>query len=351
MNKKTRIQWVDFARAVAIMCVVLCHATENVYQLNADFISSISIQSKIFVFAAFTCGRLGVPIFLFITGYLLLERTYGKNGCYSFWKKNLLGLVISVEIWILLYNIFLFWFNKSFSLTLLIKNMLFLQNVGLSHMWYIPMIIGLYVFLPFVADMLHQNDIRSLKFPMGIMWIYLFVVPVVNTILLSCGYQNIGNILSLDFGGGVYGFYLLCGYLVRKGVLKRIGHIYLIILSVITFVSTVMIQIFSYNHQYAHTVWYNNALLFLCAISLFELLSRSPFRNLSRIICDLSKCSFGIYLIHNPILMILKKNIVLNSILPIKVMLLFLYTFLISWLLVHVIGNISRGGKIIFYMR
>ncbi len=75
-SPRNRIEWLDFARMIAIILVVLCHAVENVYALKLDYISSISVQSKIFVFTAFTLGRIGVPFFLMISGYLLLDRAY-----------------------------------------------------------------------------------------------------------------------------------------------------------------------------------------------------------------------------------------------------------------------------------
>lgn len=76
-TKQTDILWINVARSVAILLVVLCHATENSYGLNLDFMSQINTTSKILSLSLFTLGRLGVPIFLFISGYLLLNRRYG----------------------------------------------------------------------------------------------------------------------------------------------------------------------------------------------------------------------------------------------------------------------------------
>ena len=87
-RKKTRIRWIDLARAVAILLVVLCHATESVYQLNLENMTSLSFQSRVFGFACFTAGRLGVPLFLMITGSLLLSRDYDNDRIKSFWIKN-----------------------------------------------------------------------------------------------------------------------------------------------------------------------------------------------------------------------------------------------------------------------
>ena len=49
-SPRNRIERLDFARMIAIILVVLCHAVENVYALKLDYISSISVQSKIFAF-------------------------------------------------------------------------------------------------------------------------------------------------------------------------------------------------------------------------------------------------------------------------------------------------------------
>lgn len=353
MCKKLRIQWLDAARGGAILCVILCHSTENVYPLNVEFISSVSVFSKIFVFSAFTCGRIGVPLFLYISGYLLLDRNYGRNGCSLFWKRNLLNLLITVEIWIVVYNIFLCLFRgEKFYVTTLIKNMLFLKSVGLNHMWYMPMIIGLYVFLPFAADFLQNTELRVLGFPLGISYIYLFCVPVLNVLCQMYGYQQVGNLLDLSYGGGVYGFYLLCGYLAKKGVFKRISAGSLLVCGTLFFVGTVVVQIFAFDRQCAYAVWYNNGLLFICTLSFFELFSRFPIKEqMFRIVGDLSKCSFGIYLIHNPVLIILRETMIFKCTMPMQVICLFIGTTTISWLLVSIFGRIPRVGKFIFYMR
>ena len=76
MNNESHIKWIDLARAIAILGIVLCHATEGIYSLNLDYMFGISTRSAAFAFSSFTVGRLGVLQFLMITGYLLLDREY-----------------------------------------------------------------------------------------------------------------------------------------------------------------------------------------------------------------------------------------------------------------------------------
>ena len=113
--KNNRVFWLDIARTIAIIMVVLVHATEHIYRLNTQFFGNLSFSSKIFAHIAFTTGRLGVPIFLFLTGYLLLGKYYTERDCQLFWKKKWVNLILTTQLWILIYNIFFVFTRKGFS--------------------------------------------------------------------------------------------------------------------------------------------------------------------------------------------------------------------------------------------
>lgn len=89
-----RVEWIDLLRVIAIFAVVLVHATETIYGFNVEFMETISMQSKVFAITALAAGRLGVPIFLMITGYLLLDREYDPEKIVRFWKNNWLRLLV-----------------------------------------------------------------------------------------------------------------------------------------------------------------------------------------------------------------------------------------------------------------
>lgn len=94
----------------------------------------------------------GSSDFSFLTGYLFLGRRFDEEYTALFYKRNLLGLLITVEIWIILYHAFNAWFYQiPFNLNELLRNMLFLKATNMSHMWYIPAILGIYLFIPFVS--------------------------------------------------------------------------------------------------------------------------------------------------------------------------------------------------------
>ena len=131
VEKKNRIIYLDIARTLAIFLVVLCHATEGIYKMSLEEWSVLSIQSKIFRTSLFTLGRLGVPLFLFISGKLVLSKKIeNTEDCLNFYKKNLIPLLLATEIWIVIYNIFnSIYYLKLIDFNMLLQNMLFLNKV------------------------------------------------------------------------------------------------------------------------------------------------------------------------------------------------------------------------------
>lgn len=158
--ERKRILWLDYARCFAIICVVFIHSVERIYvEYDAHEIANLAASSLWFRNIAFAIGRLGVPLFLAISGYLLLDRDYSSaDKIFKFYKHNLLPIVITTEIWNVIYDAIIFIDNGKFDFEVLIRDLLFFKTNQMGNMWYMPMIIGVYIALPFVA-----NAIKTLK--------------------------------------------------------------------------------------------------------------------------------------------------------------------------------------------
>ena len=93
MITSNRIVKLDIARTFAILCVVLCHCSEMIYTQQSVKVAELGISSRIFMFGTFTIGRLGVPIFLYLSGILLLKKTIDSDeDIFKFYKNNLFPL-------------------------------------------------------------------------------------------------------------------------------------------------------------------------------------------------------------------------------------------------------------------
>ena len=196
MKSAERITFIDSVRSLAILCVIMCHVVELVYLLFEYRLPPIGMVYKLLIFSAFTLGRLGVPFFLLITGYLLLSRSYMPKDILCFWKSKWLRLFLTTDLWIILFYVLPCITNKgNFHFFILMKQMLFLEPCSYSHMWYMPMVLGLYLFLPFVALVLQKIPAKTLFFPGIMAFIWLFILPVANVLLTATEHSTVNSSL------------------------------------------------------------------------------------------------------------------------------------------------------------
>lgn len=354
-----RIAWIDLARALAISFVLIVHAVEGIYALNLDAVAHLSTQTTVFAFSAFTLGRIGVPLFLFISGYLLLDRDYTREGCIRFWKKRWLPLLLCTWAWLILYHLFLAAMGKQpLSLEYFIRTVLFVDKFNMAHFWYMPVILGVYLFIPVIAIALKKLDARTIAFPLAIVAVFAFVTPVVNQILVATGGDPLSVRFDLGYSGGVYGIYLLLGWCVKTaaggGIFGAIPTKVLAVAAIVLFVLCVSFQLWSYSLNSAYNIWYTNGLLVLCALACFELLSRIPDNRVPayKVVYTVSYYSFALYLVHFPIRMLIAPAIkALPVMLPIQTLVLWALTFTISLIVSWAISKIPRIGKPLLYLK
>lgn len=336
---KKRIFSLDVARSFAIICVILVHCIETTYPMDPNILNSYSVFSRIIAISFFCIGRLGVPIFLFLTGYLLLNKTYDTENMIIFYKKKFLPLLITTEIWIIIYYIFkVCIYHMEFDLFLLLRNCFFINSESLiPHLWYMPMILGGYLFLPILANILNNIDKKILYKLLIISITYYFTVPTLSSITqvyFNCPLEN-----KLQFniiGGGIYGIMLILGYIAKN---VHFDIKYLICLSSVSLLLCIGQQYILYMNLYNNSnVWYNSIFILLCSYSLFIIIL-NIFNNKKeiRIINLLSAHSFSIYITHyifvilfNEFFMICKNHIL-------NFMFMFIFVSFCSFLLTIII--------------
>lgn len=345
-----RVKWLDTVRALAIVLVVCNHSIEQAYPLaSLEEMQGMALHSRLIALGFFTLARMGVPLFFFLSGYLLLDRDYDAAATKRFFKRNVLGLLVTTEVWVLLYNLFNSWQNRTpLQPDILLKNMLLLQNVDMSHMWYMPVILGIYLFVPFVANALRNSDVKCLYLPVLAAFIYLFGRVELNVLLTACGREPLGSVLDVSFSGGRYGLYLIFGYMVKKGVFDRVPDFVLWGTVPFCYGITLGVECFSYALGVKYNVWYDNATLLLAALALFVLLARR--QPTGPAVESLSRCSFGIYLVHNPILILLGQQLQLPS-RALHFLVALVLTLALSWVAVWLVSRQRQLGRWLFFMK
>lgn len=337
MKEEKRILWLDVARSLAILSVVWAHATTTICSLDPDFINALSVQAKAFDFVSLVVGRIGVPLFFMLSGYLLLDRDYDETGAVRFWKNKCLHLFLVTEIWTVLYYLF-FWFQGEGWPTLeeFLKVLFFLQDFdGMGHMWYLSRLLGCYLFLPLVAIVLKAVDWKRVRFLLVIAVLYNFGTATLNLFLDAAEQPSVDILLTMSFSGGVYGLYILLGYMARKGLFRPIPTVVLIVVALVSGGVLVWTMFYLYGLDIKYNMWYNNLFVFLLGVAVFELLSRHTTISVGMkgVTQSLSRCSFSIFLFHYPVKILLTDWAMSLPEIPFQTFVLFVTSLAISWAL------------------
>ncbi len=344
-NADNRIVWLDILRTIAIVCVVVCHVSERFYFLEGN-IAELSLPEQVIGFSIFSLGRVGgVPLFLLITGYLFLQRDYDNAGIGRFYKRNLLPLFLATEIWLVIYHFYkILFFHTPFSVKELAKSMLFFQDAD-GYLWYLPLIIGIYVFIPFIAIGLQKIDSKWFILPMVLVAFYLFVCPFLG------GMRDVK--LSLAFSGGTYGLYVIIGGLFAKGIFANMKKMYWCIGAVFSFAFTVLYQLYILYTGEVYPVWYDFAFLLLCGICIFGAL-RGTFEDSKQkgVWKMISESSFGMYLVHMIWIYAFMRYLPLEGIAePVCVLIVVVSALLGSFVSVKVLSLIPAIAKGLFLIK
>lgn len=356
-NQKRLIN-IDLLRVFAILCVVLNHGVQQTYSFGAPEFAAYTFQSRLFAYTVFTLGRMGVPCFLTISGYLLLSRTYSQEQAERFWKQNWFHLVVCVWVWFAVYDLVFCLSGSPISPGQFLRHLLFLEKQPFSHVWYMPMIIGIYLLIPVLANGLNSLDCKKILWVFGLCSLYAFGVPCINLVREAFDENGFASQIDLGFSGGVYGLYLLMGCMVKKGVFRKIKAPVLGATALVCFIGTVWFQMWRADLGHGYRVWYDFPSMYIIGICLLELFDRirdiPASRNgvFTRIVVWLSQYSFSVYLIHNIFLRwLVPWGLSLELKMPAIVALVSVISCVGSFLGGFLIARIPRVGPYLLYIK
>ncbi len=347
MNK-TRIEWIDLVRAIAILTVLYIHSVDGIFIISSDEIINLTLYSRIFEYASLFVGRIGVPFFLMITGYLLLDRAYDDAKVKKFWNNNCKTLIAVTLLWSVIYAVSIFVISNRYTQV----NPVEAGNLFFSHMWYMPMIIGMYLSIPFAAAAFRSFDDRTIFQATVVFSLLAFCLPFISLLFDMEGIQNVSIQFCLGFSGGIYGIYIILGYLVKRGMFKDISSKIWWLIAIISFIICVLFQIYAFNKGYNFFLWYEFPFILTGSFALFELVSRMESVRCYSQVKILSKYSFAVFLIHNLFrLPLLPFIVMLPFTEPVKALILWILLIILSYAAAAIIYRIPKFGKFLLYMR
>ncbi len=289
-----RCGWIDALRGFAACAIVFIH-------IVGGWTSSVSIESLGGPRRFFDCVliqvlvRWAVPCFVMISGYLLLddkkEISLQKTGKYI---ARMAAVLLTFG---LLYCLMETAASDGFGdiphvVAVSVKNLL--EGRSWTHMWYVYMMLGMYLMLPLFRAFTKNVDDRTYRFMLAILFGLTIVRPAVNRLF------GIAIEIMIPINT-VYPFYFLMGYYIRKHKMKRSRSMLWLAAGTI---GMLIGQAFGADNSP------DNLLVAVYSVAIFALAADSSFLekcSKNRIISQISKYSFGIYIIHPFFLNVLNK--------------------------------------------
>lgn len=325
LHPSNRIVWVDLLRFIAIFMVICIHCSDP-FNVSPEARSNPEFNFWGAVYGSFL--RPCVPLFVMITGLLLLPVNISIG---DFYKKRLLRIAVPFLIWSVLYNLFpwitgllglpatiiadVFAYaspDASQSLGDAMKNMALIPfqfNVYTVPMWYLYMLIGLYLYMPFFSAWIEKATVSQKKIFLGI-WAATLFLPYAYTFFA----QELFGLSAWNTFGTFYYFagfngYLLLGHYLAKDVkiwswsksllvsipLFAIGYI----ATYIGFKSmTVNPNCTEQEMELFFLYCSPNVVLMTIAVFLLVRQVRFSSPKLVSTFANVTKCGLGIYLVH-----------------------------------------------------
>lgn len=296
-----RVINIDIMRIIATLAVINIHVISN---FNKEPLNSVSSYWWYFGDISHSLSRFAVPLFIMISGALLLNSKKEENTK-DFLKKRLLKVVIPFLFWsvaYILFNAHLAHNYKNINVVYILKTIL--AGPVYFHLWFVYAIIPLYLITPIIKK--GVNNLNNSQFK------YLFLLWGLTTFHTYIGYFfkiNVGiyiNNISGFIGYFISGYYIYKSDISRKQ--RKIWYLIGVISLMFTIIETRLLSIQNgvFNQFFYDSMQPN---IILITVAVFIFLKYHKFKNIHGrdMITKLSNVCFPVYLMHPLVLHYLSK--------------------------------------------
>lgn len=282
--------YIIYLRVIATIFVVMIHASTGfLYRIDTE---AFDWNYANWINAATRCS---VPIFVIISGYLLLHK---NENTWLFYKKRIPKLLYPFAFWTLIYLVYYFYRYTNFESlssekigSIILDKILHGAN---AHLWYLYMIIGLYLAIPFLRKIMLQSTNREIE-------IFLFFW-MLSMCFTSKPLYSVMPKFDLTFFSGYVGYLVLGYYLsIQDFKFKNRTWVFALTYILMVVIGAIGTNILNQGANKLNTFFYNYVFVTtaIAAACLFLWVKESVKQaKVSNWILIVDKYSFGIYLSH-----------------------------------------------------
>src|ERR1700761_4969604 len=243
-TESSNIDWINSLKLISLIAVIILH----VAAIPLGQYGHIAVKTWLAADFYNALVRFSVPVFVMITGALLLHREYALS---DFLKKRLGRIFTPFLFWSLVYVAYS-WHNEDFvfsdtNVWSNIKLVLHLLKVGSSyHLWYVYMLIGLYFFIPVIGKFVRNAAKQEIEY---FLIVWLAVMFLAQPYLARYNPQ-----FDMHYFLGYAGYLVLGHYLTYHITERKYLSTVMFILFAITLVSIMAGSYFLYKANHNQTL-------------------------------------------------------------------------------------------------
>ena len=345
MSHGAKLPYIEYIRVFAALAVVFLHI---VMTLNNNYtVEELGVFNYTVFSDCYMLVKWAVPCFIMVSGALLLnpgkQISVKKTGKYI-WRILLVLLTFGV-VYALMELVFI---EKTIDARILGRALLnTAEGNTWTHMWYIYAMIPIYIIMMPLKDFIRAQNRKSIGIFIAVLFVGNFLIPTVNTL---CG-TDLKTFMPIN----EYVTYLIIGYYIST--IPNDSKLFQRPIYIVGGIATIgMIGIETYSlvvHNEVAAVNHSSGeiLTLIQSVSVFMLMKIVfEHRETTHLVQAVSKCSFGIYLIHpfwiNLIYKVLKIN-PLSMPIGIGIVVLFAVVFVLSFISAWLVKRLPAIKNII----
>lgn len=294
----------DYLRVIATLAVIVLHVSSTSWRrtdVNGMEWQALNLYDSVV--------RWAVPVFVMISGSLFLNREISVKKIYC---KYILRIVIAFFVWSVFYALT----SPEYYADGILNGVMMHSDLIVSghfHMWFLLMLIGIYMCIPFYKKIVSENFVMkyflvlsfvfTILIPWGIKLIFDYAVGTHEqlTKLVEVANSNVTTMGMYTVMG--YSFYFVLGYYLDSVELSKKHRVMIYILGAIGFVFTIVVNLdLALKTQQPCDRYYNyfDVNILLEAVCVHTLIKYQKYKNekINSFILIISGYSFGGYLIH-----------------------------------------------------
>ena len=255
--------------------------------------------------------RFGVPVFVMISGALFLGRDKAID-IKRLYSRNISRMVVIYIVWSFVYS----WYSKDLSPGVLnFKDIVRMILDSSYHLWFLPMLVGLYILLPVLHSWVRSAGKANIEYLLAGFLVLQIGRETIKALTISDEVHTLLDIGHVELMCSYAGYFVLGHYIANIGIPRK-WHKWIYIGCIPALLCSIMVSYFmSFRLEVPTATAYDSFSFFTFLVSVAVFLAFTAHREeftrgikCHGLVRELSADTFGAYLVHLLIIYILNEN-------------------------------------------